>query len=355
MSLPPTYTEGFHRLEAVQQLTYRQLGNTDMKVSSLSFGASSLGGVFKETEDRESAALVRRVLEEGVNYIDTAPWYGQGRSERVLGEALKGVPRGAYYLATKVGRYELDTPRMFDFTKERITRSVEESLARLGVDYIDVIQVHDVEFCLSLEQLVKHTLPALQELKKQGKVRYIGVTAYNLGTLQRLVDLLPEGSVDTVLSYCRCTLFDRSLLGHSLDFFSSRGIATINASPVSMGLLSARGPPAWHPATQDIKAVCARAAKLCQEEGEDITDLAVLWTLGLQQVPTTLISTASRTNLERNLELARSRLSPIQEKLVEKLYSQIFRYMTSIHWESVEVADYWRRMAEEGAEQKTDI
>ena len=81
------------------------------------------------------------MVKAGINYIDTAPWYGQGRSEEVLGRALRQVPRQAYYLATKVGRYELEVGGMFDFSKERVTRSVSESLERLGVEYLDLIQV----------------------------------------------------------------------------------------------------------------------------------------------------------------------------------------------------------------------
>ena len=88
--------------------------------------------------------LVQEVVKAGINYIDTAPWYGQGRSEEVLGAALAEVPRGAYYLATKVGRYDLETAGMFDFSAERVRRSVMESLARLRLDYIDLIQVRDL-------------------------------------------------------------------------------------------------------------------------------------------------------------------------------------------------------------------
>ena len=110
-----------------------------------------------------------------------------------------------------------------------------------------------MEFCASLEQIVKFTIPALLQLKAEGKVRYIGLTGYSLDTLQRLVCLLPPGSVNTVLTYCRCTLVDQALLGEPLDFFKRNDVGIINASPVSMGLLSNRGPPDWHPATQAIK------------------------------------------------------------------------------------------------------
>ena len=174
-----------------------------------------------------------------------------------------------------------------------------------------------MEFCASLEQIVKFTLPALLQLKAEGKVRYIGLTGYSLETLQRLVSLLPPDTVNTVLTYCRCTLVDQALLD-VLQFFEDRKIGVINASPVSMGLLSKRGPPAWHPATENIKwdpslpslhhchanivtlrNICRQAALYCQEQGEDVTDLAILWTLTLKSIPTTLISTANINNMMR--------------------------------------------------------
>ena len=250
---PSSFVEGFHDASSVSQMTYRQIGKTDMAVSTLSFGASSLGGVFRTTNDDESAKLVENAVKQGINYIDTAPWYGQGRSEAVLGKAFKNIPRKAFYIATKVGRYEQEIGKMFDFSRDRIIKSVDESLKRLGLEYIDLIQVHDVEFCQSLEQLVKYTIPALLELKSSGKVRYIGLTGYNLDTLMRLISLLPPDTVDAILTYCRCTLIDQTLLGSAMNFFTSRNIGIINASPVSMGLLSHRGPPAWHPATASIK------------------------------------------------------------------------------------------------------
>jgi L-galactose dehydrogenase len=119
----------------------RKLGSTGREVSVLGFGASALGGVFHDVTDEECIAVVHTALKSGINVIDTAPWYGQGRSEEMLGKALKGIPREAYMLNTKVGRYEQEVENMFDFSAERITRSVDESLARMGVDYIDCIQV----------------------------------------------------------------------------------------------------------------------------------------------------------------------------------------------------------------------
>jgi len=352
---PDTYIPGYHDQSSVDKLTYRKIGHTDMVVSSLSFGASSLGGVFRATNDEESVKLVEMTVQQGINYIDTAPWYGQGRSEAVLGKAFKNIPRKAFYIATKVGRYELEVEKMFDFSRERVLKSVDESLDRLGLDYIDLVQVHDVEFCQSLEQLVKFTVPALLELKAAGKVRYIGLTGYNLSTLMRLISLLPSGTVDTVLTYCRCTLIDQALLGDPMQFFNKHNIGIINASPVSMGLLSNRGPPAWHPATMAIKTVSGTAAQYTSTSGHDITSLAVLWTLALGEVPTTLISTASPGNMKNNLVLARQEISEEQKEAAEELIEKFFKYLSQNNWENIEVEQYWQKMVEGGYKQNTNL
>jgi len=354
-NLPTTFIEGFHNADSVRKITYRQIGQTDIWASSLSFGASSLGGVFRDTDDDESIKLVENVVKEGINYIDTAPWYGQGRSEQVLGKAFKKIPRKSYYIATKVGRYELEVGKMFDFSRSRIIKSVDESLERLGLDYIDLIQVHDVEFCESLEQIVKHTVPALLELKAAGKVRYIGLTGYSLDTLTRLVNLLPANTIDAILTYCRCTLIDQALLGTAKNFFTQKGIGIINASPVSMGLLSNRGPPSWHPATASIKAVCAKAAEFSQSHGHDITELAILWTLALEEVPTTLISTASSTNMNKNIQLARQRITEEQKKAVEELIEKFFKFLSQNNWENIEVTSYWKQMQDASLHQNMDL
>ena len=105
-----------------------------------------------------------------------SPYYGITKAETVLGKALKGVARDRYYLATKVGRYG---DNEFDFSADRVTRSVDESLARMGVDYIDLIQCHDIEYG-SLDQVVHETLPALRKIQEQGKVRFVGITGLPL-------------------------------------------------------------------------------------------------------------------------------------------------------------------------------
>ena len=140
-SLPSTFVAGFHDEAAVRAMPYRQLGETGMLVSALSFGTSSLMGVHERTTQNEANRVVHTALARGINYIDTAPWYGHGVAEEMLGIALQGVPRESYFLATKVGRYDPGVTEQFDFRADTVTARFEMSLERLGVDYVDVLQV----------------------------------------------------------------------------------------------------------------------------------------------------------------------------------------------------------------------
>src|SRR5437870_13807368 len=114
----------------------RTLGKTGLEVSKLGFGGSSLGAVFRSVDQTDATRAVRTALDLGINFFDTSPFYGSTRAESVLGKALEGVPRDDYALATKVGRYG---ETEFDFSAARVNRSLDESLARLGVDYVDLL------------------------------------------------------------------------------------------------------------------------------------------------------------------------------------------------------------------------
>jgi L-galactose dehydrogenase len=143
--LPETFVQGWHDAAVVSRMRYTALGSATASfgprmVSAIGLGASAFGGVFRPVPQEVATAIVHTAMQAGVNVVDTAPWYGHGVSERVLGAALKGVPRSAYYLHTKVGRYNSPILQRFDFTYERTLASVEESLERIGVDYIDLVQ-----------------------------------------------------------------------------------------------------------------------------------------------------------------------------------------------------------------------
>lgn len=289
------------------------LGQTGLALSPLSLGASSLGGgIFRPVEEGDALRTVHLALDHGVRLIDVSPFYGYTRAESVLGKALRGVPRDSYILATKVGRYG-DTD--FDFSAERVLRSIDESLARLGVDFVDLIQAHDVEYgCL--DQIQAETIPALHRLVEKGKARFVGATGY---PLKPLLHLAQRTRLDTVLSYNHLSLNDTTLLD-VLPKFSAQGVGVINASPLSQGLLTDRGTPAWHPAPDSVKQVCAAVAEFVRTRGSDLAKLAIQFSVCQTGVATTLIGTADPANLERNLQWVEE---PMDEELLKLVQAKL--------------------------------
>ena len=283
-------------------MKYYQLGNTGMQVSNLSFGASSLGGVFHDIREAEGIRAVFTAVENGMNFIDVSPYYGHYKAETVLGKALPDIPRDKYYLSTKVGRYGKDGVNTWDYSAKRAVESVYESLERLHVDYVDLINVHDVEFS-DMNQVVGETLPALVELKKTGVVRHVGITDLQLENLHWVIEHSAPGTVETVLNFCHYCLNDDKLEDY-LDYFESKGIGIINASPLSMGLLSQRGVPDWHPAPKPLVEVCKKAVQHCQSKGYPIEKLAIQYSVGNPRIATTLFSSANPDNVLKNIAFA---------------------------------------------------
>jgi L-galactose dehydrogenase len=303
---------------------YRTLGKTGLRVSALSFGASSLGGVFRDVDRAEAIRAVHVSLDLGINLIDVSPFYGLTKAETVLGEALRDVPRERYLLATKVGRYG-ERPEDFDFSAARVTASVDDSLERMGVDHVDLIQAHDIEFG-DLDQIVNETIPALRDVQRAGKARFVGVTGLPLAALQYVADRV---KIDTILSYCRCELNDTALL-QSAPHFLSKNIGIINASPLGMGLLSSRGTPSWHPAPALVKETCARAAEHCKARAASIEKLAVQFAVAQPEVATTLVGSANPENMKRNVKWI---AEPIDQQLLAEV-QQILAPIHNVTWPS---------------------
>ena len=284
-------------------MEYRELGRTGLRLSALGFGASSLGGVFHSLREEDGVQAVFAAIEGGVNFIDVSPYYGYLRAEKVLGKALRQLPREKFILSTKVGRYGSDeTGNSWDYSAKRVHDSVFESMERLGVDYIDLINVHDIEFA-DLDLVCAETLPALVELREQGVVGHVGITDLQLENLKYVVEHVPDGTVESVLNFCHFCLCDDKLLDF-LDFFESRGIGVINASPLSMGLLSQRGAPDWHPAPAALQEACRRAVAHCSAAGYPIERLAVEFSVSEPRISSTLFSTTRAENVRANLAWA---------------------------------------------------
>ncbi len=302
-------------------MQYNLLGKMDLRVSRLSYGASPLGSAFGPVREEDGIATVHAALDCGINLIDVSPFYGLTKAETLLGKALKTIKRDRYYLSTKVGRYGNDA-RDFDFSAKRVIASVDESLGRLGLDYVDLIQCHDIEFG-SLDQVIHETIPALLKLRDTGKVRYIGITGLPLKIFR---EVLAQTHVDVILSYCHYSLNDSSL-SQLIPLLKQKGVGVISASPLSMGLLSDQGPPTWHPAPADIQAACAKAAEHCQKRGSNISQLALQYSLANADIATTLVGTAKEQNIRMNAQWA-------DEPLDRQLLAEVLEILKPIQGKS---------------------
>jgi L-galactose dehydrogenase len=309
----------------------RGVGNTRLKVSSLGFGASPLGNVFGNVKEEDAIASVHEAFRLGINFFDTSPYYGGTLSEKMLGKALKTlmVPRDQYVVSTKCGRYA----EGFDFSAQRVTQSIDESLARLNLDYVDILQCHDIEFG-SLDQIVNETIPALQKLKETGKVRYIGITGLPLNVFTYVLDRVPPGSVDVILSYCHYSINDTSL-EDLLPYLKSKGVGVITASPLSMGLLTENGPPQWHPAPSELKSACAAAAAHCKAKGKNISKLALQYSLKNKDIASVLVGMNSvqqvRENIAATVEVEEGQC--IDQELLEEVEA-IISPVKNLTWPS---------------------
>jgi aryl-alcohol dehydrogenase-like predicted oxidoreductase len=307
-------------------MEFRQIGKTGMKVSNLSFGASSLGGVFHSLKETDGIQAVHTAVDAGMNFIDVSPYYGFYKAETVLGKALKDVPRDKYYLSTKVGRYGDNGIKSWDYSGKKARESVYESMERLNIDHVDLINVHDIEFS-DLNQVVNETLPALVELKKEGVVSHVGITDLQLANLKWVIERVPVGTVESILSFCHYCLCDDALMDY-LDFFESKEVGVINASPLSMGLLTERGVPDWHPAPKPLVEVCAKAAQHCKSKGYPIEKLAIQFSVHQPRIATTLFSTTNPENVKKNIQWAGE---PMDEQLLQEVL-EIIKPQARVTW-----------------------
>ncbi len=282
---------------------YNPLGPTGMNVSRLSMGASALGSVFHPVDESEAIAAVHTALDGGINYFDVAPAYGGTRSETVLGKALRGIPRDRYYLSTKVGKYtgpEAYGNDTLDYSRARIRASLDESAARLGTDYFDILHIHDIEYQnrTHTEWALSEGYEAVQELKREGRIGNVSFGIYPMDLWQRILSTIP---IDAALVHNHYCLNDTRLL-ELLPLARAKGIGIINGSPFASSLLTDSGPAAWHPATAKDRAIFRAAAEFCRRQGTNISTLALQFSANHPEIPTTLFSTSNPQTVLRNVQ-----------------------------------------------------
>ena len=294
----------------------RTLGNTGMDVSVLSFGASSLGAEFRKIDLNEAVKSVHVALDKGMNLIDSSPYYGRGLSESLLGIALDGIPRDSYYLCTKLGRY---APQHFDFSARRVRESVDISLERMKTDFLDIILCHDIEF-VDLQQIWNETIPEMQKLKREGKVKNIGISGYPMKIFRAGA---ANAELDVILSYNHYTL-QNTMLADLVDEMKSEGIGVMNAAPFSARLLTNARLPEWHKATTEVRQICKQAADHCAAAGSDIAKLALQFSVANKDLATCITGSANPNRVAEWCDW-------LEEPMDVQLVAQVKEILKPIH------------------------
>ena len=295
-------------------MRYRRFGKTDWQVSEIGMGGSWFYGRPEMGLQPVShgVSVVERAFDKGINYFDTAPLYGKGRSEEVLGHALKGVTE-PYYLATKVGYY----PEPFDYTRDAVMRGFEASLKRLQRDHVDLIQIHESEKA-GWEGVfgAGRTLDTLRQLRDQGMATHIGLTGSDLELMVRILREADDiVSVITFLKYDLVTQAAKQVLVPAADELD---VAVILASPLHGGLLGSKRDQ-WRETGKygDAFEKQERVEKVLEKYGLESVDTGLRYLLSDARVSTILSGVDSVEEVDRSVAVADGRV--LSDVLIEEI------------------------------------
>ena len=299
-----------------------RLGRSAVEVTELGFGGGPLGGLFTQLDDDTAAAALAAAWDCGIRYFDTSPHYGIGQSERRIGSFLRGKPRAEFTLSTKVGRLlipqeaagrmdeSFQVPathrRVWDFSRDGVLRSFEDSLARLDTDRIDVLFLHDAED--HFEAALRDGYPALAELRAQHAVGAIGAGMYDTAKLTRLVQ---ETDVDVVMLAGRYTLLNHSAVDDLLPACAARGVSVLAVSVFNSGILATPRPAAgatfdYEPAAPELLRRAHRIADVCEAHGVTLPQAAMAFPLLHPVVAGIVIGMRSAEEAQWNAEAFRA-------------------------------------------------
>ncbi|WP_031510160.1 aldo/keto reductase [Streptomyces megasporus] len=296
-----------------------RLGRSTVEVTELGFGGGPLGGLFEPLDDDTAAGALAAAWEHGIRYFDTAPHYGIGHSERRFGDFLRRMPRGEFTLSTKVGRIlvpqdpagrtdeSFQVPathrRVWDFSRDGVLRSVEDSLTRMGVDRVDVLFLHDTDVEDRFEAALREGWPALAELRSQGVVGAVGAGMRNTDLLTRFVR---ETDADVVMLAGRYTLLDQSALDGLLPACVERGVSVLAAAVFNSGLLAVDRPTEearfdYAPVPPEVLRRAHRVADVCEAHGVPLPRAAMLFPLHHPAVAGVVLGMRSAEEVRRDV------------------------------------------------------
>jgi D-threo-aldose 1-dehydrogenase len=319
-----------------------RLGSTDVEVTRLGLGSAEIGGLYTAVPDSQAASLLAHAWDSGVRYFDTAPLYGYGNAEMRVGRALRERERDTFALSTKVGRllvptsevasdadvdrqlndgledgfYE-DTPPVrvvFDYSRDGILRSVEASLARTGLDRIDILYIHDPDE--HWQAAIGGAYPALHELREQGVVGAIGAGMNQAAMLARFAR---EGDFDVFMVAGRYTLLDQPAFSELLPLCEEKGISVVAVGVMNSGILADPRRGARFDYVEAPSALIERAQRMgdvCERHGVDLKAAAIQFPLGHPAVASV---TAGVRTIEHFDDYPRALQMDIPDQLWEEL------------------------------------
>lgn len=311
---------------ALNFMEYRKIGNSDLEVSVVTFGAWAAGGwMWGGTERSEAVKAIQESYNVGVTSIDTAPVYGQGLSEEIVGEAIKDLPRDKVQILTKYGmRWDLEKGKLAMHSKDNsgkaidiyryagkdsIIQECENSLKRLGTDYIDLYQIHWPDITTPIAE----TMEAISQLIQSGKVRYAGVCNYNADQVREAA-----GAIELVSNQVPYSMVKRDIEKETVPYCMAHDIAILAYSPLERGLLTGKMKPGYkftaddHRASlyfykdENLKRVDAFLDKIkpmADEKHVSISQLVLRWTV---EQPGITIALVGARNAEQALQNAAS-------------------------------------------------
>lgn len=298
----------------------------ELSLSPLGLGCAQLGNLYHAISDETAHATVRRAWDEGIRYFDTAPHYGLGLSEIRLGAALRSFPRDEYVLSTKVGRVLEPDPdgagrqddegfavpaaykRRWDFSRDGVLRSLEESLTRLGLDRVDVVYVHDPDD--HFDEALRGAFPALRDLRDQG---VIGAFGAGMNQTRLPAEFVRRTGLDILLVAGRYTLLDQPALDELFPLCAERGVTVVAGGAFNGGILATAEPGRvydYAEAPPELVERARRIAEICARHGVELPDAALALPMAHPAVASVVVGAHDPDQVSVNARRARAVVPP---------------------------------------------
>ncbi|HEX2909794.1 MAG TPA: aldo/keto reductase [Chloroflexia bacterium] len=285
-----------------------KLGKTGLTVPRLGLGSAFLAGPFVSVPERQALEAVEYALEEGIRFFDTAPLYGAGQAEIRLGRILSQVPRDSFVLSTKVGRLVKDDGTVvFDYSRDGILRSFEESLKRLQLDRVDILLLHDPDDFY--REALENGYPVLDELRSQGVISAVGA---GMNQWEMLADFARQADFDCFLLAGRYTLLEQKALDEFLPLCQQKGIGVFMGGILNSGILATGAIPGarynYEPAPPEILERVSRIEAICARYGVPLNVAALQFPAAHPAASALIVGAQSKDEIAANFEFLKQPL-----------------------------------------------